>query len=117
MNDLRPADRTAELSKRADVAARIVALATVAAFVVYPWLSRISSLALTFDLLALLALVAVIVLRNGDTDRLGFRLHPVQGWWHWCRLAIWIGLAISAVLLVGRHLPREASGHDATSRT
>lgn len=96
MSDLLAADA---VSPRCEIAARILSLAPVALFVVNPWL-RLQHLGVSPELLVLLVLVAVIVLRNGDVGCLGLRLSPVGGWWHWCRLALVIGLILGGLLLL-----------------
>lgn len=51
--------------------------------------------------LAVLALAAQVRLVEGDLDSVGLRLTPAQGWWAWFRLALAIGLAVLACLVIG----------------
>jgi membrane protease YdiL (CAAX protease family) len=51
--------------------------------------------------LAVLALAANLRLVQGDLTSLGLRLTPLQGWWYWIRVALLIGLAVAACILVG----------------
>lgn len=51
-------------------------------------------------LLALVGLVTVLCLGNGDLSELGLRTMPVQGCRYWCRLACWFGLFLAVVLAI-----------------
>jgi membrane protease YdiL (CAAX protease family) len=61
--------------------------------------------------LALLALAANLWLLQGDLGSLGLRLTPMQGWRHWVRVSLLIGLAVAACILVGLGIWR-LSGHE-----
>ena len=50
---------------------------------------------------AIFALAANVWLVQGHLPSLGFRLTPVQGWWYWVRVTLFIGLAVLACIVVG----------------
>jgi membrane protease YdiL (CAAX protease family) len=58
-------------------------------------------------LLPLVGLVALLILANTDRPSLGLRLTPIQGWTHWFRLILIIGLIVGAVSLVLLFLGRQ----------
>jgi membrane protease YdiL (CAAX protease family) len=94
--DVRPVNRRSRT-----VAARLVAALAVLLVTISPlqWNYFDSGFLLSPDTFALIGLVAVLVLLDGDASRLGLRLHPVGGWWRWCRLGLGIGLALGVILL------------------
>ena len=51
--------------------------------------------------MALIALAANLRLVQGDLESIGLRLTPVQGWWYWVRVSLWIGLAVATCIVVG----------------
>lgn len=51
--------------------------------------------------LAVAAFGALVRLNEGDLPSLGLRLSPQQGWWHWARMTLFIGLAVGACIVVG----------------
>lgn len=93
-----PARRTGE-SRRATAAARLIALATVLQFMTAHRLWQLPFPNWMPETYALFGLVAVLVLSGGDARGLGLCLQPARGWWHWCRIGLWLGAAIGFALL------------------
>jgi membrane protease YdiL (CAAX protease family) len=50
--------------------------------------------------LAFVPLAAYLVLARGDRHSVGLSLVPLQGWWHWCRITVFVGL-LTGVLVGG----------------
>lgn len=48
---------------------------------------------------ALLGLAAYVYLARDDSESLGLKLRPTQGWWYWFKAAAWIGLAVLGLLV------------------
>lgn len=95
------------------IAARAVALATVVSCMVLPSWARSAGWFVNDAMAAVIGLVGVLILRDGDASSLGFRLCPARGWRFWLRIALAMGLVVgvllglvaAALLLLRRELP------------
>ena len=72
------------------MATRIMALAVVIGDVLYH----------SGPILPLAGLVAILCLNDGAPPSLGMKWQPMQGWRHWCRLALWFGAAVGILVLI-----------------
>jgi uncharacterized protein len=77
-------------------ATRAVALAVV----VLDFAETRYRLGLDETVLALGGLVAVLSLNDGQLPTLRLRLVPLQGWTYWCRVALWLAIALGLLLLI-----------------
>lgn len=50
--------------------------------------------------LAMLSLVGLLCLNNGDRASLGLIAAPIQGWRYWCRLAVWFAGLVALFMIV-----------------
>lgn len=50
--------------------------------------------------LALIGLLAVIILRNGETGNLRLMMTPIHGWRYWLRMGIFFGLLIGVAAVI-----------------
>ncbi len=82
------------------IAARIAALLTVVACFPLPYVSRQLGAEWNHSTIALMGTIAVIILHDGNVSGLGFRRTPLQGWWYWGRMALWLGLWVALIVIV-----------------
>ncbi len=95
---------------RLHVAVAIGGLVVAADFAIISWMRYPTSIE-GRGALAVIALVAQFRLVQGDLSSVGLRLTPTQGWWYWCRVSLFIGLAVGACVAVGLGA-WVLSGHD-----
>jgi len=50
---------------------------------------------------ALMGLLAILFLSDGETAGLGFRTAPVPSWRFWCRLALGLGAGVGLIVAIG----------------
>ena len=88
----------AETPQRREAIVRLVAILTVLGCVFIPSEWRRVGREWNAAAVALIGLVTILLLREGNTDGLGLRIRPLQGWGAWYHLAIRAGIDIAAVI-------------------
>jgi membrane protease YdiL (CAAX protease family) len=82
------------------IASAVGVLVVTADLALVTW-GRYSEIIEGRGLLAVVALAAHLRLTNGDLASVGLHLTPSQGWRWWVRISLWIGLAVTACIVVG----------------
>jgi membrane protease YdiL (CAAX protease family) len=81
--------------------ASAVGASVVTAHLALVWWGRYLETIEGTGVLAVVALAAHLRLTDGDLASVGLHLTPSQGWWWWVKVSLWIGLAVTACLVVG----------------
>lgn len=81
-------------------ATQVIALLIVVANFLLPYISRHLGADWNEAAIALLGTIAVVILYDGNAGDLGFRRTPLQGWWHWIKITLWLGLCVALIVLI-----------------
>lgn len=79
-------------------AVRLVAALTVVGCALIPLAWRQLGSEWNAAAVTLVGLVAILLLREGNVEGLGFQSRPRQGWTTWCRVTLWAGLGIGVAV-------------------